>query len=97
MTIYSQINGQRIQSNFYSLFATLNDVFMQLQNEEARLIAFADADLESSGISANDLPFLKAAAADANGLANVFFTGTDPRNPGTGYVYFNSMKQILGP
>lgn len=97
MAIYSTIAGQQVQAKFNQLFAQLTDILHQLQLEESKLAAFADVDLETAGISAGDLTFLKSAAADGKGIADVYFTGTDTRNPGAGYIYFNSVKQILGP
>lgn len=95
--IYSGISVQLVQQRIVSLIGSLRDVLTQLQLEESQWVAFTAAQLEAAGLSSSDYTFLSAALADANGLANVTFTGTDSRNPGAGYVYFNSMKQLVGP
>ena len=49
------------------------------------------------GIPQADAQAILSACADANGLALLYNTGTDPRNPGAGYVYGASQKIVIGP
>jgi hypothetical protein len=97
MTTYSQITGANIQNNVRGILSTLLDILGQAEAEQAKLAEFTDADLEAAGITAPDVQFIRNAMADANGLAVLANTGTDPRNPGPNYNYTASWKLLLGP
>jgi hypothetical protein len=49
------------------------------------------------GLPPADAQAVLSACADAYGLSLLYTTGTDPRNPGAGYVYGASQKIVIGP
>ena len=53
----------------------------------------------ATGLSGADAQTLQSAMADADGLSDLYSTGTDGRNPppGPGYVYGASQIQVIGP
>jgi hypothetical protein len=98
--MYSGISAGSVQGGIVNLVTSLVNLLNQIQLEESKFSAFADSDLEGIGISATDLPLLKAALADANAIAEILFTGLPPGTypqPASAYIYFNSMKQLTGP
>lgn len=63
-------------------------------------IALADltaAPPDGPGMVQADAQAVLNACADAFGFSQLYDTGTDPRNPGAGYVYGASQKIVLGP
>jgi hypothetical protein len=52
---------------------------------------------DGPGMAQADAQDLLSAIADANGLLQLFLTGTDPRNPGAGYNYGASVRLVIGP
>jgi hypothetical protein len=97
MAIYSNFSAGQLANVIINYVTQLTNNLYQIQLIQEKLSAFSAADLETAGISASDLAFIQSALADANGLAQIFFNGSDPRAPGAGYIYFNSIKQITTP
>lgn len=64
---------------------------------ESWAAGISQADLVTAGFTSADASAVLSALADANGLAQIYKTGTDPRNPGAGYVYANSQNVVIGP
>lgn len=52
---------------------------------------------DGPGMSAPDAQALLSACADAGGLAQLYNTGTDTRNPPANYNYGLSQKIVIGP
>lgn len=52
---------------------------------------------DGPGMPQADAQAILSACADAYGLSQLYNTGTDPRNPGAGYVYGASQKIVIGP
>lgn len=49
------------------------------------------------GMNSGDAQAVLSACADAAGLASLYNTGTDPRNPPAGYNYGASQRLVIGP
>jgi hypothetical protein len=98
MAIYSDgITVDYVNSNAQAKLAALRRALHDVADFYAWLSAYAPADLVSLGFSAAGAQDIFSAFADANGMAQIYNTGTDSRNPGAGYVYANSQRVVIGP
>jgi len=56
----------------------------------------SSAELVACGLPQADADALLSAIADAHGIAMIFNTGSDPRNPPANYVYGASVRRVIG-
>ena len=86
-------------NNAQSRLAALRRALLDCAQFEAWLAGLAVTDLEAAPVSM-DVTSAQAifnAMADANGMYQLYSTGTDTRNPGAGYVYGASQRVVIGP
>jgi hypothetical protein len=96
---FGQFTLAQIESSVQNALVALRNDLTRLQNIHAWLSAYSAGDFEGAPLSmpAADATAIFSAVADANGLAQLAFTGTDSRNPGAGYVYMSSVNAVAGP
>lgn len=98
MAFYGGISADSINANAQSALLQLRVALQRCTDIHKWLAAGSAADLVTAGIAnTTDANDILSAFADADGLNQVFLTGTDSRNPGAGYVYANSTRAITGP
>jgi len=77
----------------------LRDDLYEIQKLQSWASGLSAADLQGPpwNFPASQATGILSAIADANGLALLYNTGTDPRNPGPNYVYGASQRSVIGP
>jgi hypothetical protein len=96
---FGQLTLAQVESSIQNNCVALRNALYNLQKAHGWISAYSAGDLEGAPLSAPsaDAQALLNAAADGNGLALLAVTGTDPRNPGAGYVYMASINAVAGP
>lgn len=97
MAVFGGVNGGTITDTVVTLARSTRDVLTRAGEVHAFLAGLSLADLQGLGMSAGDAQAILNASADLAGLADLYSTGTDHRNPGAGYVYAASSRAIVGP
>lgn len=88
--------GQVIERVSQSLVVVRNAMNVA-DNLYAWSSGISPGDLEGIGMAAGDAQALLSACADTWGHAQLYRTGTDPRNPPANYNYGASQRLIIGP
>lgn len=100
MPMLSNVTGQEIVSNAQTILLNLRRSLKAAEDFQRWLSGLAVTDLTASpgpAMSTNDAQDIMNAMADANGLAQLYRTGTDPRTLPAGYNYGTSQVNVLGP
>lgn len=87
-------SSQQIIAQCTNALTRLRDAFNDCTEQHLFLNAHIATDLEALGMDPNTAQGLMNAMADAWGLGQIQNTGTDPRNPGAGYVYATSQREF---
>lgn len=97
MAIFAGISQAFVTNNAQSALSQLREALQRCTEIRQWLAAYSSSDLVALGFSSADASAILSAFADADGLNQVYLTGTDSRDPGAGYVYANSQRVIIGP
>lgn len=96
--IATGLSQSQVQNLVQQRLIALRNALDDVQKLYGWTSGLSPADLSTaSGWSTGDATGVQAAVADANGLAIIAQTGTDPRNPGANYVYLASIRGVVGP
>jgi len=99
---FDNLTAAQIMSAIQNNCVALRNALYQFAKDEAWLSQYNQEDFtavppDGPGLSANSVSMTFSAVADGNGLGKLATTGTDPRNPGAGYVYMESIDALAGP
>lgn len=102
MTMFNaaNANGNMIIQQVQAILAQIRDAMAAAEYLSDFQNAVALGDLTAAppngpGMDSTTAQDLLSACADAYGHSLLYQTGTDPRNPGAGYVYGASQKIVL--
>lgn len=88
------LSAPQLIANCTNALTRLRDALADCEEQNAFLKAHTSADLQGMGMDPATAQGLLNAMADANGLAQIQDTGTDPRNPPPPYVYATSQREF---
>jgi hypothetical protein len=99
---FDNLTAAQIESSVQNNCTALRNALYQFMKDQAWLAQYSQVDFTAAppngpGMSQNATAAMFSAVADANGLALLATTGTDPRNPGPDYVYMTTINAVAGP
>lgn len=93
--VVNQVSG--VLANLRNSLAAAKELQLSLAGVSIQdLIAFGFTPDPDDGTQSADAQAIKSAVADADGFAQIFDSGADSRNPGAGYIYGQSIRNVIG-
>lgn len=87
----------QVLGNTVNALIGLRKAYERIEELHSFTAGVAVADLTGLGLDPGTAQGILNALADAHGEYMIRTTGSDPRNPGAGYIYAASQNQLIGP
>lgn len=97
MPVFGGLTPQQFINYAQLALVRHRDALLDVKKVSDGIAGYSQQDLINAGLTAAEASAITAAIADGMGEYNIHYSGSDPRNPGAGYIYASSQEAVIGP